>query len=75
MGIERRTAVLNVRVRPLVKTVAKMRAEQEGRSLPNYLEQLVLRDAGEHGIRVRAATKKSRGGPQWVQQNAAGKKA
>jgi hypothetical protein len=46
--------------------MAEKRAEQEGRSLPNYLEQLVLRDAGEHGIRVRAATKKSRSGPQWL---------
>jgi hypothetical protein len=29
-----------------VKALAKKRAEQEGRSLSNYLEQLVLRDAG-----------------------------
>ena len=61
MGTERRTAVL----RPSVKALAKKRAEQEGRSLSNYLEQLVLIDAGEHGIVVKAP-KKSRRGPQWL---------
>lgn len=62
MGTERRTAML----RPSFKALAKKRAEQEGRSLSNYLEQLVLRDAGEHGIAVKAPTKKSRRGPQWL---------
>ena len=61
MGAERRTAALNLRIRPSVKALAKRRAEREGRSLSNYLEELVIKDAQERGGGHKDTRKRRRG--------------
>jgi hypothetical protein len=44
---ELKEATITVRVKPSIKAVAKKRASQMRRSLANYIEWLVERDAAE----------------------------
>jgi predicted HicB family RNase H-like nuclease len=42
---EHKTLSLSFRIRPSIKALAERRAREEGRSLANYIEWLVQRDA------------------------------
>jgi predicted HicB family RNase H-like nuclease len=42
---ELKDVTLTIRIKPSVKAMAIKRAAAEGRSLANYLEQLIMRDA------------------------------
>ncbi len=41
MAKEAKTAVLNVRIKPSVKTMVERLAEADGRSLASYVERLI----------------------------------
>lgn len=41
---ERRTEYIQMKIAPSLKEKAQERAEEEGRSLSNYIEQLILKD-------------------------------
>lgn len=45
---ERRTEFIQMKVMPSLKEKAQERAEEEGRSLSNYIEWLILKDLKEH---------------------------
>lgn len=45
---ERRTEFIQMKVMPSLKQQAQQRAEEEGRSLSNYIEYLILKDIREH---------------------------
>lgn len=45
---ERRTEFIQMKVMPSLKEKAQKRAEEEGRSLSNYIEWLILKDLKEH---------------------------
>ena len=45
---ERRTEFIQMKVMPSLKEKAQKRAEQEGRSLSNYIEWLILQDLKKH---------------------------
>ena len=44
---EKRDALIQMRVLPSVKAMAEDRAKSEGRTLSNYIEQLIIRDNEE----------------------------
>lgn len=46
-GDEKRSDYIMFKVTPTLKKQAKLQAQKEGRSLSNYLEQLIIRDAKE----------------------------
>jgi len=43
--VETKTETLTVRLRPAVKAAATRRAKEDGRSLANYLERLIIADS------------------------------
>ena len=45
---EKRTEYIQMKIAPSLKEKAQERAEEEGRSLSNYIEQLILKDIREH---------------------------
>ena len=45
MAEETKDATITIRVKPSVKAKVVKRAAQEGRSLANYIERLIERDA------------------------------
>lgn len=45
---ERRSEYIQMKVMPSLKAKAQERAEEEGRSLSNYIEWLILKDLKEH---------------------------
>ena len=47
-GEEKRTDKIFMKVKPSLKARAQQRAEEEGRSLSNYIEQLLIKDWNEH---------------------------
>lgn len=44
---EKRDALIQMRVMPSVKAMAEEKAKAEGRTLSNYIEQLIIRDNEE----------------------------
>jgi predicted HicB family RNase H-like nuclease len=46
-AVEKKEAVIAIRIKPSTKATAEKLARQEGRSLANYLEQLIERAAAE----------------------------
>ena len=44
----RRTSCIQMRINADVKEKAQQRADEEGRSLSNYIEWLILKDLKEH---------------------------
>ena len=44
---EKRDALIQMRVLPSVKAMAEAKAQTEGRTLSNYIEQLILKDNEE----------------------------
>ena len=47
-GSEKRSDYIQMKVAPSLKEKAQKRAEQEGRSLSNYIEWLILQDLKKH---------------------------
>lgn len=45
---EKRSEYIQLKIAPSLKEEAKRRASEEGRSLSNYIEQLILKDIREH---------------------------
>ena len=45
---EKRTDKINMKITPSLKKKAQERAAEEGRSLSNYIEWLIQKDAEEH---------------------------
>ncbi len=45
---EKRNVVIQMRITPTLKEAAQKRADEEGRSLSNYIEWLILKDLKEH---------------------------
>ena len=45
---EKRTEFIQMKIAPSLKARAQERADEEGRSLSNYIEQLILKDLKEH---------------------------
>ena len=45
---EKRSEVIQMKIAPSLKQQAQKRAEEEGRSLSNYIEYLILKDIREH---------------------------
>ena len=41
---ERRTGRLNMKILPSVKDAAEQKAAEQGRTLSNYIEQLIIKD-------------------------------
>ena len=46
--LERRETAMNVRVRPSVKAAAERLAQEDGRSLANWLERMIEAEAARH---------------------------
>lgn len=44
---EKRTERINMKITPSLKTIAQERAAVSGRSLSNYIEWLILKDANK----------------------------
>lgn len=44
---EKRTEFIQMKIAPSLKKAAQERAEEEGRSLSNYIERLILKDLKE----------------------------
>ena len=44
---EKRDATIQMRVLPSIKAMAEEKAKTEGRTLSNYIEQLIIRDNEE----------------------------
>ena len=42
---ELKTVMMTIRVKPSVKRAAERRAKEEGRSMANYIERLIVADA------------------------------
>ena len=42
---EKHTEFIQLRVAPMVKEAAKKKAEEEGRTLSDYIESLIIKDA------------------------------
>lgn len=51
---EMKTAFLSLRIRPSVKAIAELCADQERRSVTQYLELLIEADAERRGIKAPA---------------------
>lgn len=49
MEKEKRTDRLYMKIRPSVKAAAEKRAAEEGRSLSNYIEVLIIKDSKKGG--------------------------
>ena len=47
-GKEKRTEYVQMKIAPSLKEAAQERAKQEGRSLSNYIEWLILKDLKAH---------------------------
>lgn len=45
---EKRTEKIYMKIKPSLKEKAQERADEEGRSLSNYIEQLLIKDWNEH---------------------------
>lgn len=45
---EKRTDKIFMKIKPSLKEKAQQRADAEGRSLSNYIEQLLIKDWNEH---------------------------
>ena len=45
---EKRTDKIFMKISPSLKEMAQKRAEEEGRSLSNYIEWLIIKDCKEH---------------------------
>jgi|GEM_PF-4627953 uncharacterized protein (DUF1778 family) len=50
-----KTESINVRVKPEIKRLAEELAERENRTLSNWVESLILREAEKAGIRPKRA--------------------
>ncbi len=50
--MERKSETLNLRVTPELKTLVRLAAERERRTLSNFLEVLVRQYCTEHGVTV-----------------------
>jgi uncharacterized protein (DUF1778 family) len=48
-----KTAILHVRLKPEIKQLAENLAEREHRTLSNWIEALILREAEKAGIKVK----------------------
>jgi predicted HicB family RNase H-like nuclease len=46
--LEKREIAMNIRVRPSVKEAAERLAQEDGRSLANWLERLIEAEAARH---------------------------
>lgn len=44
---EKRDALIQMRVLPSIKAMAEAKAKAEGRTLSNYIEQLIIKDNEE----------------------------
>ena len=51
--MEKRTERLNTRVLPSIKAMAEQMAASDGRTLSNYIENLILNDYKERGIKMK----------------------
>lgn len=52
-----RTAVLNLRIDPVIKDALRIAAAREHRSVANLIEVMVLRHCEQAGIRIPGASK------------------
>lgn len=58
--MERKTDTLNLRVTPELKELIRLAAEQEHRTIANFIEVLVRKHCGECGVVVSAKQPQSR---------------
>ena len=49
---EKRTDRITMKISPSVKTLAQAMAMEDGRSLSNYIEWLIIKDAKEKGMEM-----------------------
>lgn len=45
---EKRSEYIQMKIAPSLKEKAQARAEEEGRSLSNYIERLIIKDIEQH---------------------------
>jgi predicted HicB family RNase H-like nuclease len=50
---EKKNATLIIRIKPSVKAASEKRAQQDGRSLANYIEGLIVADVSERPSKAR----------------------
>ena len=59
-GREEKTVTITMRVRPSLKAAAEVRAQEDGRSLTNYVERLIEADVAKVKPRGGKASKASK---------------